>query len=277
MNKYYNEIKDVIERLEVNNKLRERKDNSDKVKAYWEIGRQIVEAQGGQEKAKYGNELIKKWSIEFTKKYGKGYDATNLRKFRQFYMAFPKRAALRGQLSWTYYKLVLPIKDEAERDYYLNEVESKNLSSRELERLIKDKAFDNYKNSKNNDFNMEKSSNEIEECESHDESYYFNEINEIIANLEANNTVRKLKYENEKIESYWQIGSLIIKAQGGKEKAKYGDELIKNWAQDFTKKYGERYSRSNLFYMRKFYLLFPNLEMVSNNLTWTHYKLILPI
>jgi len=49
----------------------------------------LVEGQDGKEKAKYGNELIKKWSMEFTKKYGKSYSSTSLKYYRQFYMALP--------------------------------------------------------------------------------------------------------------------------------------------------------------------------------------------
>lgn len=274
---YYKEIKDVIEELEGNNFLRVQNENNEKVESYWQIGKILVDAQGGKEKAKYGNELIKKWSQEFTNKYGKSYSATSLKYYRQFYMVFPNGPALRGQLSWAYYKLVLPIKNELERMFYLNEAISKNLSSRELEKLIKNKVFADCEDYENKELNIKSTSNELEENETHDEKYYFNEINDIIASLEANNTVRKLKAENEKIEGYWKIGSLIIKAQGGNDRSKYGDNLIKKWAITLENKFGKKYSRTNLFYMRQFYLLFPKWEMVCNNLTWTHYKLILPI
>ena len=88
---YYQEIEHLIKRNEINRRARKIKDENDTVTTYWNVGRLIVEAQGGLNRAKYGNELIKKWSVRLTDIYGKGYDATNLRRFRQFYMLFSKR------------------------------------------------------------------------------------------------------------------------------------------------------------------------------------------
>ena len=83
MKNYYNEINILIEELEVNKKIRELKDNSDTLRTYWEIGKNIVDAQGGLTRAKYGDGLIKEWKIKLSQKYGKNYDATKLRKMRQ--------------------------------------------------------------------------------------------------------------------------------------------------------------------------------------------------
>ena len=129
--KYYIEIENYIKRNEINKKRRVIEENYDNLNNYWNIGRLIVEAQGGKEKAKYGDELIRKWSIQFTEFYGKGYDATNLRKFRQFYLKFTMCAALR-LISWTNIKILLPIKDINKRNYYVNLAIERNLSSREL-------------------------------------------------------------------------------------------------------------------------------------------------
>ena len=92
--KYYEEIKHLIKKNEIGKRARKIAENNDLVTTYWNIGRLIIEAQGGERRAKYGNELIKKWSIKLTELYGKGYDATNLRKFRQFYLCFQKCATL---------------------------------------------------------------------------------------------------------------------------------------------------------------------------------------
>ena len=86
---YYQEIEHLIKRNEINKRARKINDENDTVTTYWNVGRLIVEAQGGCERAKYGNELIKKWSVKLTKLYGKGYDYTNLSRFRKFYMSFP--------------------------------------------------------------------------------------------------------------------------------------------------------------------------------------------
>ena len=139
-NEYYNEIENYIKRNEINKRRRVLEENYDILNNYWNIGRLIVEAQGGSSRAKYGNELIKKWSVKLTKNYGKGYDATNLRKFRQFYNIFPKCAALR-RISWTNIKIILSIKDIDKRNYYINQCIDKNLSSRELAKEIKSNSY----------------------------------------------------------------------------------------------------------------------------------------
>lgn len=141
MNNYYNEIENIIKRNEVNKLARKIEENNDTLTNYWNIGKLLVEAQGGESRSKYGNELIKKWSIDFTKKYGKGYDRTNLIRFRQFYITFPISGAVR-HLSWTHIRTLLPIKDENERNYYINLCTSKMLSDRELKKVIKENTYE---------------------------------------------------------------------------------------------------------------------------------------
>ncbi len=140
--KYYEEIEHLVKRNDLNKKVRRLEENNDIVTTYWTIGKLIVEAQGGSKRAKYGNELIKKWSIKLAEMYGKGYDATNLRKFRQFYLSFPKCAALRRTLSWTHYKRLLPIKNENKRNYFINLCIKNNLSERELGQAIKSNFYE---------------------------------------------------------------------------------------------------------------------------------------
>ena len=59
---YYQEIEHLIKKSEINKRVRKLEENNDTVTTYWHIGKLIVEAQGGESRAKYGNELIKKWS-----------------------------------------------------------------------------------------------------------------------------------------------------------------------------------------------------------------------
>ena len=73
---YFSEIESFIKKNEIRKKEHILESNYETLRNYWEIGRLIVEAQNGNSKAKYGDELIKKWSKEFTNKYGKGYDNT---------------------------------------------------------------------------------------------------------------------------------------------------------------------------------------------------------
>ena len=86
---YYEEIEHLIKRNEISKRARKLEENYSLVETYWHIGKIIVDAQGGSSRAKYGNELIKKWSVKLTELYGKGYDYTNLSRFRKFYMSFP--------------------------------------------------------------------------------------------------------------------------------------------------------------------------------------------
>ena len=66
---YYNEIKTLIESYEINHKVRVLQDNSEKLQMNWNIGRLLVEAQGRAKRAKYGDDLIKNWSLNLEMKY----------------------------------------------------------------------------------------------------------------------------------------------------------------------------------------------------------------
>ena len=139
---YYSEIEHLIKRNEIQKQARRLEETHTLVTTYWTIGKILVEAQGGSSRAKYGNELIKKWSKRLTELYGKGYDATNLRRFRQFYIAFQKRGPLARTLTWSHYLCLLPIKDENKRNYYINLCIKNNLSKRELVKEIKSNSYE---------------------------------------------------------------------------------------------------------------------------------------
>ena len=109
--------------------------NSAMVEAYWEIGRQIMEAQKNQ-RAEYGTGLIKYLAEHLTKEFGKGFTITNLKYMRQFYTAFQIGHAPRDQLSWTHYRLLMKIDNIPRREFYLKECVENNWSSRQLERQI---------------------------------------------------------------------------------------------------------------------------------------------
>ena len=139
---YKKELIKLVEKTEINKGYHDYFKNKDLVNNYFEIGKLLIEAQGGEERAKYGNELIKEWSKELTEKYGKGYNSSNLKRFRQFYICFKKGAPLGHQLTWTNIKILLPIKNENKRNYYINMCIKKNLSKRALEKEIKNNAFE---------------------------------------------------------------------------------------------------------------------------------------
>ena len=142
---YYDEIKETLIKNEIYKKVKDYSKNKSDLNAYFEVGRLIVEAQGGEKRAKYGNKLIKEYSEKLTKELGKGYNATNLKRMRQFYLLFEKVAAVRqcfGNLTWTHYKYLLPIDDTGKITYYISIAVSQNLSSRELEKRIKSNEYE---------------------------------------------------------------------------------------------------------------------------------------
>ena len=140
--KYFVEIEHLIKSNEINKRVRKLEENNSLVETYWNIGRLIVEAQGGSKRAKYGNELIEKWSVKLTELFGKGYNTTNLKRFRQFYLYFEKGALLRHQLTWTHIRKLLPIKNENKRNFYINLCIKNNLSERELTKEIKLNSYE---------------------------------------------------------------------------------------------------------------------------------------
>lgn len=71
-------------------------ENSAMVTAYWNIGKQIYEACGENDRAAYGKQLLQFLSDKLTAEFGKGFNVRNLRNMRQFYMRFPIRNALRS-------------------------------------------------------------------------------------------------------------------------------------------------------------------------------------
>ena len=143
---YYIEIEYLIKKNEINKKARRLEENHDLVTTYWTIGKILVEAQGGSLRAKYGNELIKKWSKKLTELYGKGYDATNLKRFRQFYLLFEKGVTVSHFLTWSHYVTLLPIKNKNKRNYYINLCIKDSLSVRELRNEIKFNSYERLMN-----------------------------------------------------------------------------------------------------------------------------------
>lgn len=107
------------------------------VRTCWEVGRHIVEfEQGGRTRAEYGTGLLAQVAARLTAEFGSGFDASNLRYMRLFYQAFPNCDALRHELSWTHYRLLLRIDEPEARGWYATEAAQQNWSTRQLERQI---------------------------------------------------------------------------------------------------------------------------------------------
>ena len=130
----YKDIRAVLDRARAESF---RSVNFAMVQAYWNIGRVIVEEeQRGKKRANYGKALLQEISNRLTVDYGEGFTATNLKYMRQFYTSFPIGHALRGELTWTHYRLLLKVDKPEAREFYMQEAVNSNWSTRELERQI---------------------------------------------------------------------------------------------------------------------------------------------
>jgi predicted nuclease of restriction endonuclease-like (RecB) superfamily len=138
---YLDNIKNLIENDIVLRKKHRLQEENNRLKTYFEIGKLIVDAQGGEKRARYGNGLIKEWSMELTRLYGKGYDSSNLKRMRQLYLTFQNGGTL-CHLSWSHLRYILPIKNESKRNYYINLCIKQNLSVRQLIEKIKSKEYE---------------------------------------------------------------------------------------------------------------------------------------
>lgn len=110
--------------------------NTAMVEAYWNVGREIVEKQGGASRAKYGDGLVQSLSVKLTAEFGEGFRPSNLFNMRQFFVMFPKFYALRRELSWTHYRILMRVESNEARDYYFNECAEAKWSTRILQRQI---------------------------------------------------------------------------------------------------------------------------------------------
>lgn len=92
------------------------------VSAYWNVGRLIVEdEQHGNRRAEYGKAVLSELSDKLTAEFGKGFEERELRRMRQFYCVFPKWGTLRPELTWSHYRLLIKVKDNNARLWYMNE------------------------------------------------------------------------------------------------------------------------------------------------------------
>lgn len=117
--------------------------NAAMVEAYWEVGRVIVEEeQAGREKADYGKRIVEGLSKRLRSEFGRGFDRSNLFHMRAFFLAYPKVDALRRQLSWTHYRLLLRVDNPDARAFYEAEAVNARWSTRELERQMNSLLFE---------------------------------------------------------------------------------------------------------------------------------------
>ena len=146
---YYNEIKNELIKNEVNKRVKDYSKNKYELERYYNVGKLLVKAQGGEERAKYGDGLIKKIALKLTQELGKGYSTTSLKNMRNFYL-ISKSQALPDQLTWSHYCELLQLNDMDKMNYYINLTIKLNLSYRKLHEKIKLKEYERLPNSTKN-------------------------------------------------------------------------------------------------------------------------------
>ena len=140
-NNYYDEIKNELINNEVYKKVKDYSKNRNELSTYYNVGKLLIEAQGGEDRAKYGDGLIKEYSKRLTKELGKGYSTRSLKNMRKFYLLFEKGQPLAAQLRWSHYCELLPLKDTNEINYYIKITTDQCLSKRQLREKIKNKEY----------------------------------------------------------------------------------------------------------------------------------------
>jgi predicted nuclease of restriction endonuclease-like (RecB) superfamily len=126
--------------------------NTAMVEAYWLVGKRIVEEeQNGNNRANYGEEILKSLSKELSQEFGKGFSTTNIKNIRKFYLVFSKSKkgqtlsdlsetsiwqAVSAKLTWSHFERLMRVENEEARKYYLKEAADQNWSVRTLDRNI---------------------------------------------------------------------------------------------------------------------------------------------
>ena len=139
---YYNEIKEQLINNEVYKKVKDYSKNRNELETYYTVGKLIIEAQGGERRAKYGDNLITEYSKKLTAELNKKFNPTLLKNIRQFYLVIKKGPTLSDQLTWSHYVELLKFDDINEINYYIDICIKQKLGVRELRYKIKNKEYE---------------------------------------------------------------------------------------------------------------------------------------
>ena len=139
---YYNEIKKELIDNEVYKRIKDYSKNKYELERYYNVGKLLVEAQGGEARAKYGDGLIREYSKRLILEVGKKYNYKTLLKIRKFYLFSQKVATMSRELTWSHYVELLKFDDVKIIDYYTKISIQQNLSVRELRSKIKSNEYE---------------------------------------------------------------------------------------------------------------------------------------
>lgn len=132
---YYNEIKKELIDNELNKKVKDYSKNKYEIQKYYNVGKLLLAAGNN-----YGEGIIAEYSKKLTNEIGKKYSVRYLFDIRKLYL-FSKMHPLGAQLTMSHYRLLFPLNDDNEIDYYINQIIKRNLSKRELEKIIKSNEY----------------------------------------------------------------------------------------------------------------------------------------
>ena len=140
---YYNEIKEQLINNEVYKKVKDYSKNRNELETYYNVGKLIIEAQGGEARAKYGDSIIKEFSKKLVVEVGKKYNERTLRRIRQFYLFVKnqKWSAMPTKLTWSHYTELFILNNSDEINYYIDVSIEQNLTYRELHKKIINKEY----------------------------------------------------------------------------------------------------------------------------------------
>lgn len=133
---YYNEIKKELIDNELNKKVKDYSKNKYEIQKYYNVGKLLLAAGNN-----YGEGIIAEYSKKLTNEIGKKYSIRYLFDIRKLYL-FSKMHPLGAQLTMSHYRLLFPLNDDNEVDYYINQIIKRNLSKRELEKIIKSNEYE---------------------------------------------------------------------------------------------------------------------------------------
>ena len=137
MDRYYNNIKNLLIDNEVYKRVKDYSKNRSDLNTYYKVGKLLSEA--GKH---YGEGIIKKYSKRLTLEFGKGYSKRNLWLMLRFYETNEKMQTVSAQLTWSHYCELLSIDSLAEISYYIMITDEQNLSVRQLRDKIKNKEYE---------------------------------------------------------------------------------------------------------------------------------------
>jgi|APSaa5957512622_1039677.scaffolds.fasta_scaffold19499_2 predicted nuclease of restriction endonuclease-like (RecB) superfamily len=258
---------------------------------YFEIGRMIAEDdQEGENRSRYGKQVLEDLSRKLTQHFGKGFSVVNLRQMRVFYLAYSIQqtkisAELKNPLftlPWSHYLKLMRIENLDERGFYEIECAKNNWTLKELQSQLDSSLYKKALSLDKQGIHrlhqqgqLMKTPADMLKAENIINNTLYNEIREVIRHAQS----KLVKSVNRTmVLTYWEIGRRIVEEeQNGENRAQYGKALIANLAAKLSDEFGKSFDKRNILYMRQFYLNFPKVNAVRSLLSWTHYRLLMKI